>query len=84
MRSNSIYQSPLKQKYIETLKEMRDQVDKATKTSLTRLEVEWKKRAKSLDAEWKNRIANILERYRHRNGSDCTCTKEFLELIRSS
>ena len=60
---------------------MRDQVDKATKTSLARLEVEWKKRAKSLDSEWKNRIEIILERYKRINGTYCTCQKEFLDLI---
>ena len=60
---------------------MRDQVDRATKTSLARLEVEWKKRAKYLDTEWKNRIAIILEGCKRINGNHCTCQKDFLDLL---
>lgn len=50
----------MKQKYVETLKQMRQQLFETSQVSLRRMETEWKKRALQMDNDWKEKIREML------------------------
>ncbi|KAI8906987.1 hypothetical protein DFJ77DRAFT_476174 [Powellomyces hirtus] len=52
-----------KQKYLATLKTMRDDLARSKKTGIERLEQEWKRRREELDAEWSRRLEEVKEQY---------------------